>query len=87
MLLCACLFEFMKVAKLTVVQIMGFVEDEKTFLTLTFMKMSLWDRLIDHLDLVVHMFAITFLHCFNFFPYNDAITTWTNEKARRGLLA
>ncbi len=30
-LLCARLNEFMKVAKLTVVQIMGFVEDERIF--------------------------------------------------------
>ncbi len=37
-LLCAQLFEFMNVAKLVVVQIMGSVEDERTFSTLTFMK-------------------------------------------------
>ncbi len=43
-------------------------------------------QISDHLDLMVHMFAITLLHCFNFFAYNDAITTWTNEKAKRGLL-
>jgi hypothetical protein len=32
-LLCAQLSKFMKVAKLAMVQIMGFVEDERTFLT------------------------------------------------------
>jgi hypothetical protein len=40
-LLCAQLFEFMNMAKLVVVQIMGFVEDERTFSTLTFMKTKL----------------------------------------------
>jgi hypothetical protein len=65
---------------------MGSVEDERTFSTLAFMNIKLWDKLSDHLDLMVHMFAIAFLHCFNFFPYNDSIRTWTNEKAKRGLL-
>jgi hypothetical protein len=77
----------MKVAKLAMVQIMGYIEDERIFSILTFMKTRMWDRLCDHLDLVVCMFAIFLLHCFNFIPYNDAITIWTNEKARRGLIA
>jgi hypothetical protein len=38
-LLCAQLFKCMKVAKLAVLQIMGYVEDKKTFSTLIFMKM------------------------------------------------
>jgi len=76
----------MNVVELTMVQIMGSIEDEKTFSTLTFMKMKLWDKLSDLRDLVVHMFAIALLHYFNFFSYNDAITIYTNEKAKRGLL-
>jgi len=76
----------MNVVELTMVQIMGSIEDEKTFSTLTFMKMKLWDKLSDLLDLVVHMFAIALLHYFNFFPYNDAITIYTNEKVKKGLL-
>jgi len=51
------------------------------------MKTKLWDKISDHMDSMVHMFTIALLHCFNFFPYNDAITTWNNEKAKRGLLA
>jgi hypothetical protein len=38
---CAQLFEFMKLVELVVVQIMGFVEDERTFSTLTFTKIRL----------------------------------------------
>jgi hypothetical protein len=37
-LLCAQLSKCMKVAKLAVLQIMGYVEDEKTFSTLIFMQ-------------------------------------------------
>jgi hypothetical protein len=44
--------EFMKVIKLVVIQIMGFVEDERTYLTLTFMKRRFQNRLYGHLDFV-----------------------------------
>jgi hypothetical protein len=85
-LLCVQLSKFMKVAKLAVVQIMGFVEDDKIFSTLTFMKTRLWNQLCENLDLVVHMFAQLF-YTIDTFPYKDAITAWTNEKERRGILA
>jgi hypothetical protein len=39
---------------------MGFVKDERTFLTLTFMKRILQNRLCEHLDFVVQMFAQPF---------------------------
>jgi hypothetical protein len=76
----------MKMAKLTMIQIMGFVKNEKTFSTLTFMKTRLWNPLCEHLDMVVWMFAQPF-YTIDTFPYDDAITTWTDEKTRRGLLA
>ncbi len=82
----AHLFEFMMVAELAMVQIMGSIEDERTFLTLTFMKTRLWNRLCEHLDLLVCMFGQPF-YTVDSFPYNNAIIAWTNEKARRGLLA
>jgi hypothetical protein len=40
-------FKFMKFALLTIVQIIGNVEDEKTLSTLTFMKFKLWDWLVN----------------------------------------
>jgi hypothetical protein len=82
----ACVFEFMTVVELVMVQIMGSIEDERTFFTLTFMKMRLWNRHCEHLDLVVHMFAQPF-YMVDSFPYNDAIIARTNEEARSGLLA
>jgi hypothetical protein len=67
-------------------QIMGFVEDERTISTLTFMKTKMQNRLCEYLNLVVHMFAQPF-YIVDTFPYDDGITTWTNEKERRVLLA
>ncbi len=79
------LFEFLKATKLVVVQIMGFVEDEIILSTLTFIKTRLHIQLCEHLDLVVCMFAQPF-YIVDIFPYDDAITPYTNEKAKRGLL-
>ncbi len=72
-LLCVQLVEFIKVAKLVVVQIMGSGEDENTFSTLTFMKTKLYNRLCEQLVLVVCMFAQPF-YIINTFPYDVAIT-------------
>ncbi len=44
--------EFMKVIKLVVIQIMGFVEDERTHLTLTLMKKRFQNRMCGHLAFV-----------------------------------
>jgi hypothetical protein len=52
-LLCVHLSEFMEVVELAMVQIMGFVEDERNFLTITFMKTQLRNKICEHLDLVV----------------------------------
>jgi hypothetical protein len=52
---------------------MGFVEDERTFLTLTFMKTKLQNQLCEHLDLVVCVFAQPF-YTIDTFPYDDVIT-------------
>jgi hypothetical protein len=76
----------MKLVELVVVQIMGYVEDERTLSTLTFMKTRLRNHLCKHLNLVVQMFAQSFC-IVDTFPSNDVITTWAKEKARRGLLA
>jgi hypothetical protein len=65
---------------------MGFVEDDKTFSTLTIMKTRLRNRLCEHLELVVQMFAQPF-YTIDTFPYDDAITPWIEEKASKGLMA
>jgi len=40
--------ELMEVMELVVVQIMGFVEDERNFLTVTFMKTRLQNMICEH---------------------------------------
>jgi hypothetical protein len=52
-LLCVHLSEFMEVVEVTMVQIMGSVEDERNFLIVTFMKTQLRNMICEHLDLVV----------------------------------
>jgi hypothetical protein len=85
-LLCACFNEFMKVAKLAMVQITRSVEDERIFSTFSFMKTRLWNRLCEHLDLVVCIYVQPF-YPVDAFAYHDAITTWIEEKTQRGFLA
>jgi hypothetical protein len=61
-------------AKLVVFQIMGSMEDERNFSYLTFMKTRLWNRLWEHLDLVVRIFAQPF-YSIDIFPYDDVTIT------------
>lgn len=55
-LLIVHIFEYMKLVKLTIVQVIGNVKDEWTFSTLAFMKSKLWNQLTRHLNIVVCMF-------------------------------
>jgi hypothetical protein len=72
--------KFMKVGEIAHVQVLGNVEDERTFNSLPFLKSKLRIRLTTHLDLVVHMFAQDF-YTLKIFPYQVAILDW---KAQRG---
>ena len=51
------LSEYLKIAELAVVTVLGSVEDERTFSTLNFMKNKLKNRLSTHLPVVVGMHA------------------------------
>jgi hypothetical protein len=57
--------------KIVVAQVIGNVKDERCFFTLSFMKSKLHNRLIDHLDLAMCMFAQKKI-MLNNFTYNDA---------------
>jgi hypothetical protein len=50
-------------AELVVVQMIGSIEDERWFSTLTFMKAKLTNQLMKHLELVIPMFRLEVLHC------------------------
>jgi hypothetical protein len=73
----------MKVGSWALVQIMGYVEDDKIFSTLMFMKTRFHNQLCEHLDLVVRMFAQPF-YIVDTFPYDNAITAWIDEKEKKG---
>jgi hypothetical protein len=51
------------------------------------MKMKLWNKLFEHLDLAIHMYASNLLNYIpTIFPFDDIIITWIEEKTRRVLL-
>jgi len=51
------LLEYLKLMKLTILMVLGNVEDEKTFSITNFMKLKFHNCMIIHLDLVVRMFT------------------------------
>jgi hypothetical protein len=75
------LSEFLKLAKIVVLSIFGFVENECSFSTLAFMKDMLRHRLGLTLNMIVQMFAQESYTQENFF-YHGAITTWKDRKVR-----
>jgi hypothetical protein len=69
------LSEYIKVAEIAIVQILGSVEDERTFSNLAFMKSKLHNKLTTHFNLYVRMFTHNFYNVSNF-PYDASIATW-----------
>jgi hypothetical protein len=69
------LSEYIKLAEIAVVLVLGSVEDERTFSTLSFMKDKLRNRLQTHLPLVVSMHNQSFFDI-NTFPYEEAYSEW-----------
>jgi hypothetical protein len=53
-----CIFpEYMKLAKMAVVHVLGSVQDERCFSSLSFLKNKLRNALDEHLELVVGMYS------------------------------
>ena len=69
------LSKFFKLAEIATVLVLGSVEDERTFSTLSFMKDKLRNRLHVHLPLVVAMHGQSFFDIENF-PYDAAYADW-----------
>jgi hypothetical protein len=69
-----CLRIFFKIANIVVIDVLRSIADERTFLTLGFMKSKLRNRLGEggHLDICVKLFSQPFFTHGNF-PYNGAI--------------
>lgn len=66
---------FISFDEIVVVQVMGSVENERTFSTLTFMKTRLKYNLKDHLGSVMRMFYQPFWRLDNF-SLDEAYTHW-----------
>jgi hypothetical protein len=64
-----------KLAEIATVLVLGSMEDERTFSTLSFMKDKLRNHLQTHLPLVVSMHGQSFYNI-NMFPYEQAYNEW-----------
>ncbi len=69
--------EYLKVAKIAMVHVLSFVEDERCFNSIAFLKNKVRNRLNNHFRLVVSMYAHKFF-TFHNFPYDDTYEMWSN---------
>ena len=71
--------EYMKFAQITLIHVLGSVEDERAFSSLTFLKDKLQNRLDgDHLGLVVEMHNQS-VYTLTSFPYEKCFKQWLNS--------
>ena len=85
-MLASKLSKFQTLTKIVIMQIMGSVEDERVFSTLSFTKMKMRNKLTDHLDLTVCMFCQKHWRLDNF-PFDDAFVAWKQVKDMYTMLA
>jgi hypothetical protein len=76
-------FEYLKVAEIAMVRVLSSVEDEQCFNSIAFLKNKVWNRLKNHLQLVVSMYAKKFFTLHNFL-YEDTYEMWSNVQSRNG---
>ena len=69
--------EYMKLAHIALVHVLGSVEDEHTFLSVTFLKNELRNRLDQNLKVVVGMHAHQ-VFTLKSFPYEECFIQWNN---------
>lgn len=75
--------EYLKLAEISLVHVIGSVEDERTFSTLSFLKNKLRNALNEHLPLVVGMYSQK-LYTLDSFPYQAAFEKWLAGAKRYG---
>lgn len=75
--------EFVKLAEMAMVHVIGSAEDERTFSSLNFLKSKLRNSLEEHLQIVVGMHSQR-LFTIESFPYQKVFDTWfiTGERGR-----
>jgi hypothetical protein len=74
--------KYIKVAEIAIVMVLGIVQDERTFSTLTSLKNKLRNRLTTNLAMVVGMKSHSFF-TLNNFPYDVAYESWRDETKRQ----
>jgi hypothetical protein len=74
-MLCHGFSKYLKLAEIAIVLVLGSMEDERTFSTLSFMKDRVRNRLETHLPMVVTMHSQSF-YDIDSFPYGLAYSEW-----------
>jgi len=64
--------KYMKLAKIVMVQVLTFVEDQRTFDNISFLKNKLWNQFATNFHLCFKLFSKKIIQ----FPYDDATTLW-----------
>jgi hypothetical protein len=75
--------EHLKVVEIAMVHVLGFVEDERCFNFVAFLKNKVWNRLNNHLQIIVSMCTQMFFTLHNF-PYEDTYEIWSNVQSTNG---
>jgi hypothetical protein len=69
------LFEPFKLVEISIVMVLNNMEDQRCFSIVSFMTCMLRNKLTNHFDLVVKMFAQD-QYSIDTFPFGDAIKAW-----------
>ena len=81
--------EYLKLAKIRLVHVIGSVEDQCVFSSMSFLKTKLRNSLDPHLGVVVGMYSQN-IYTLQNFPYDAVFDSWTNAapvNGRYGLTA
>jgi hypothetical protein len=70
-----CFPEFIKLAEIAMIHVLGSVEDERTFSSLNFLKDRLWNRLDMHQQVIVGVHGQQVYKMENF-PYDACFKQW-----------
>jgi hypothetical protein len=70
--------KYIKLVEIVVIQVLGFVENERTFSTISFIESRLQNQLSTHLNIFIRFYSQLFFILQNF-PYDQAIAKWQGK--------
>ncbi len=82
-LLANAFLKYLKVTEIGMVHVLGSIEDEWRFSSIAFLNNKVRNRLNNHLQLVVSMYAHKFFTLHNF-PYENTYEMWSNVQLANG---